>query len=141
MCCLQQHDEVASGLQRFVTLIHLLPFLTTPTPAKPHNTHPPHSYYFRVLERQQGSVKFGSYAATVTGMSFGLQVALGRLLQVEGPWSPGPLALVFASFVPFLLDIPATSDFTVLGYRLTDKVRCGWGGAGLVMGWECCWQC
>jgi hypothetical protein len=75
-----------------------------------------------VLERQNGSVKFGSYAAVVTGMSYALQLLLGRLVQVQGPWAPAPLALVFASFVPFLLDIPATRDFTVLGYTLTDKV-------------------
>lgn len=79
-------------------------------------------YYFRVLERQRGSAKFGSYAAVVTGMSYALQLVLGGLLQLKAPWAPGPLPLVFASFIPFLLDIPATSDFTVLGYKMTDKV-------------------
>jgi hypothetical protein len=79
-------------------------------------------YYFRVLERQTGSTKFGSFAATVTGMSYALQLLLGSILQMKVPWAPGPLPLVFASFVPFLLDIPATSDFTVLGYKMTDKV-------------------
>lgn len=56
-------------------------------------------------------------------MSYGLQFLLGSLLQLHSPWAPGPLPLVFASFVPFLLDIPATSDFTVMGYKMTDKVR------------------
>lgn len=103
----------------------------------------PCRYYFRVLERQNGSVKFGSYAAVVTGLSYALQLLLGSLVQVQGPLAPAPLALVFASFIPFLLDIPATRDFTVLGYTLTDKVRgiggvahacccdsSGWGGVG-----------
>jgi hypothetical protein len=72
-------------------------------------------------------VKYGSFAATVTGMSYALQLLLGSVLQVKAPWAPGPLPLVFASFVPFLLDIPATSDFTVLGYKMTDKVRVSTG--------------
>lgn len=80
-------------------------------------------YYFRVLERQTGSTKFGSYAAVVTGMSYTLQFVLGRLFHVKSPWAPGPLPLVFASFIPFMLDIPASNDFTVLGYKMTDKVR------------------
>lgn len=70
-----------------------------------------------------GSVKFGNYATVVTGISYALQLVLGSLLKLAGPWSAGPLPLVFASFIPFLLDIPATTDFTVLGYNLTDKVR------------------
>jgi hypothetical protein len=89
-------------------------------------------YYFRVLERQSGSAKYGSYAAVVTGMSYTLQLLLGSLLQAKGAWPPCPLPLVFASFVPFLLDVPATSDFTLLGYKMTDKVsRGGGGGTGL----------
>lgn len=100
----------------------------------------PCRYYFRVLERQTGSAKFGSYAAVVTGMSCALQLLLGSLLHVKSGWAPGPLPLVFASFIPFLADIPATSDFTLLGYKMTDKVcvgielRCvywrGWVAAG-----------
>lgn len=78
-----------------------------------------------MLERQNGSVKFGSYAAVVTGLSYALQLLLGSLVQVTGPWPPAPLSLLFASFIPFLLDIPATRDFTVLGYTLTDKVGGG----------------
>lgn len=76
------------------------------------------------MERQTGSAKFGSYAAVVTGMSYALQLVLGGVLQQKAPWTPGPLPLVFASFIPFLLDIPATSDFTVLGCKMTDKVSC-----------------
>lgn len=78
-------------------------------------------YYFRVLERQQGSRKFGSYAAVVTGMSYALQLGISTLMQSRSPLPPAPLPLVFAGFVPFLLDIPPTSQFTVLGYKMSDK--------------------
>jgi hypothetical protein len=100
----------------------------------------PCRYYFRVLERQTGSAKFGSYAAVVTGMSCALQLLLGSLLQVKIGWAPGPLPLVFASFIPFLADIPATSDFTLLGYKMTDKVcvgselPCGYGRGSVAAG-------
>lgn len=97
-------------------------------------------YYFRVLERQSGSAKYGSYAAVVTGMSYTLQLLLGSLLQAKGAWPPCPLPLVFASFVPFLLDVPATSDFTLLGYKMTDKVSRG-GGHGLASKLPASMQC
>jgi hypothetical protein len=79
-------------------------------------------YYFRVLERQSGSRKYGSYAAIVTGLSCALQLGVSGLLQWKVPLAPAPLQLVLASFVPFLVDIPPTSFFTVLGYKLSDKV-------------------
>lgn len=79
-------------------------------------------YYFRILERQQGSRKYGSYAAVVTGISYALQLGLGSLLSSNSPLPPAPLPLVFSSFIPFLLDIPPTSQFNVLGYRMSDKV-------------------
>lgn len=79
-------------------------------------------YYFRVLERQAGSNKYGSYAAVVTGLSYVLQLGISSILQLKAPLAPGPLPLVFASFVPFLLDIPPTSHFTVMGYKMSDKV-------------------
>lgn len=79
-------------------------------------------YYFRVLERQQGSGKYGSYAAVVTGMSYALQLGIGRLVDSSAPLPPAPLPLVFASVLPFLLDIPPASHFTVMGYKMSDKV-------------------
>ncbi|WIA29290.1 hypothetical protein OEZ86_011795 [Tetradesmus obliquus] len=78
-------------------------------------------YYFRVLERQSGSRKYGSYAAIVTGLSCALQLGVSGLLQWKVPLAPAPLQLVLASFVPFLLDIPPTSFFSVLGYKMSDK--------------------
>jgi len=79
-------------------------------------------YYFRVLERQSGSQTYGTYAAVVTGLSCALQLGLSRLLHVEVPIAVGPLPLVFASFVPFMFDIPGTSHFSVLGWTMSDKV-------------------
>lgn len=66
----------------------------------------------------------------MTGLSYSLQLGAAGLLQLRPP-PPGPLPLLFASFVPFLLDIPPTSHFSVLGYRMSDKVTRG-GSAGRV---------
>ncbi|KAF6266496.1 hypothetical protein COO60DRAFT_1697105 [Scenedesmus sp. NREL 46B-D3] len=78
-------------------------------------------YYFRVLERQLGSRQYGSYAAVVTGLSCALQLGATGLLQWKAPLAPAPLQLVLASFVPFLTNIPPTSFFSVLGYKMSDK--------------------
>eukprot|EP00775_Hariotina_reticulata_P001734 gene1734-2076_t len=78
-------------------------------------------YYFRVLERQSGSRTYGTYAAVVTGLSCALQLGLSRLLHIEVPLAVGPLPLVFASFVPFMFDIPGSSHFSVLGWTMSDK--------------------
>jgi hypothetical protein len=60
----------------------------------------------------------------VTGLSYALQVAAARLLRGAlplAPLLPLPLPLALASFVPFALDVPATSSFTFLGVRASEK--------------------
>lgn len=52
-----------------------------------------------------------------------LQMAVSRLFHLAGPLPPAPLPLIFASFVPFLLDIPPSSKFSFMGWSFTDKVR------------------
>ena len=94
-------------------------------------------YYFRLLERQNGSAKFGSFALLSTGVSLALQLAFTALLRRQaGPpgWTvelaSGPYGLIFACFVQFFCQVPACSKFSVLGCRLSDKVRDGQVGEG-----------
>lgn len=35
--------------------------------------------------------------------------------------TPGPYGLIFASFVPFFLDIPVSTRFRVFGFHFSDK--------------------
>eukprot|EP00877_Chromochloris_zofingiensis_P000158 jgi/Chrzof1/10142/Cz04g30140.t1 len=90
-------------------------------------------YYFRVFERQCGSAKFGAYASAVTGLSYIIQMAVSRLFHLAGPLPPAPLPLIFASFVPFLLDIPPSSKFSFMGWSFTDKVFVYLAGAQLLL--------
>lgn len=41
-------------------------------------------YYFRLIERQYGSAKYGSYAVVTCGLAFTLQLLSQRLLVREG---------------------------------------------------------
>jgi hypothetical protein len=79
-------------------------------------------YHFRIFERQSGSTKFASRAVAVTGLAFLLQLTLDRLIRWQAPLPPLSLPLVFSSFIPWVLDIPASSQFAVLGLPLSDKV-------------------
>lgn len=80
-------------------------------------------YYFRLLERQTGSNKFGAFAFVSTGLSYSLQLALSKLGGTfSRPLPSGPYGLIFACLVQFFCTVPASSKFTVLGWRLSDKV-------------------
>ncbi|KXZ43540.1 hypothetical protein GPECTOR_87g402 [Gonium pectorale] len=79
-------------------------------------------YYFRILERESGSRKFGAFAAVSTGLAAALQWAAthsgGRL-----PACPsGPYGFIFACFVQYFFQVPPASKMVVLGWRLSDKV-------------------
>lgn len=76
-------------------------------------------YYYRIFERQLGSVRYGSFAVTTWGMSMVLQALFLRLLGKES--ATGPYPLIFANLVNFVLDIPHLHSFNVLGLRMTDK--------------------
>ncbi|GFR45426.1 hypothetical protein Agub_g6805, partial [Astrephomene gubernaculifera] len=80
-------------------------------------------YYFRILERESGSPKFGAFAATTTGLAAALQWAAGRsgLLRLAAPAS-GPYGFLFACFVQYFFQVPPASKMSVLGWRLSDKV-------------------
>ena len=77
-------------------------------------------YYFRVFERQWGSVKYGSFCTIVLGVSYALEQAAVKLLS--WPAIPGPYPLLFANYVAFFFDVPPTQRFTIFGVPLTDKV-------------------
>eukprot|EP00898_Chlorokybus_atmophyticus_P000786 jgi/Chlat1/1708/Chrsp127S01937 len=79
-------------------------------------------YYFRIFERQVGSSKFGAYTVITLALSSLLQVASLVIQSDSRPLASGPYGLIFASFVPFLFDIPHAARFSVFGLRLSDKV-------------------
>lgn len=78
-------------------------------------------YGFRVFERQAGTEAYGSRVVFVGVLSALLQLGLGAALREPHGFASGPYGVVFAMFVPFCLDVPATSRFTFLGLALTDK--------------------
>ncbi len=59
-----------------------------------------------------------------TGLATALQYAMPKLLRLERYGvATGPYGIVFACIVQFALAIPASNKFSVLGLRLSDKVR------------------
>ncbi|PNH04846.1 hypothetical protein TSOC_008994 [Tetrabaena socialis] len=83
-------------------------------------------YYFRVLERQSGSGKFGAFAAASTGLSAALQWAASAAASRAGlslpPPPSGPYGLLFACFVQYWVLVPPSARVAVLGWRLSDKL-------------------
>ena len=79
-------------------------------------------YYFRVLERQTGSAKFGAYTTVVATLSYGLQTAMQIAYGFKNIPS-GPYGFIFASFLQFIFDIPPSRKFTLFGIPLSDKVE------------------
>lgn len=108
------------------------------SPSRRPSSHQPG----RVFERQWGSKKYGAYALAVTGLSYALQLSLGRLAALSsgtaggaassGAMPSGPMPIIFASFVPFLLSVPPTSSFSLLGLSMTDKAFVYMAGAQLL---------
>ncbi|KAI8475844.1 MAG: hypothetical protein J3K34DRAFT_456033 [Monoraphidium minutum] len=91
-------------------------------------------YQCRVIERQLGSTKYGAYVASVTGLSYILQLAASRLLRLPlAPLLPLPLPLALASLVPFALDVPATSSFALAGLAASEKAFVYLSGAQLLL--------
>ncbi len=97
-------------------------------------------YHFRILERQSGSARYGAFVTVVSALAWALQVLGasrrgGPLTALRGAgadsagaevgYPGGPYGLIFASFVQFFYNVPPLSKFTVLGWRLNDKVRQG----------------
>ncbi|ONM31298.1 Rhomboid-like protein 20 [Zea mays] len=81
-------------------------------------------YYFRVFERQIGSNKYSVFCLfTITASSLLEILSLVILKDTNyiSTLASGPYGLIFASFVPFFLDIPITSRFRIFGLNFSDK--------------------
>lgn len=76
-------------------------------------------YYFRLLERQMGTAKFGGRLLATTGLSCLLRLAAGQLFRWHH--ASGPYGFLFSCFVPFALNVPPLHRFQLFGLRLTDK--------------------
>uniref|UniRef100_A0A0D9UZG5 UBA domain-containing protein n=1 Tax=Leersia perrieri TaxID=77586 RepID=A0A0D9UZG5_9ORYZ len=81
-------------------------------------------YYFRVFERQIGSNKYSVFSLFTISVSLLFEVLSLVLLKDTNYLSTlacGPYGLIFASFIPFFLDIPVTSRFRIFGVNFSDK--------------------
>ncbi|KAK4581061.1 hypothetical protein RGQ29_024644 [Quercus rubra] len=80
-------------------------------------------YYFRVFERQIGSNKYSVFILFSVIASLLFEVLALALLKdpAVNLVTSGPYGLIFASFVPFFLDIPVSTWFRVFGVRFSDK--------------------
>jgi len=65
-------------------------------------------YFFRVLERRCGSLKYSSHLAIGWTLGVSLELLICPFLGL--PLPPGPLALLLPLFVPFFLRIPLISS-------------------------------
>ncbi|CAA7060515.1 unnamed protein product [Microthlaspi erraticum] len=80
-------------------------------------------YYFRVFERQIGSNKYSVFILFSGTVSLLLEVFLLSFLKdtTANLLTSGPYGLIFASFIPFYLDIPVSTRFRVFGVSFSDK--------------------
>ncbi|CAL4964257.1 unnamed protein product [Urochloa decumbens] len=81
-------------------------------------------YYFRVFERQIGSNKYSVFCLftiTVSSLLEILSLVVLKDTNYISTLASGPYGLIFASFVPFFLDIPVTSRFRIFGLNFSDK--------------------
>ncbi|XP_048127107.1 rhomboid-like protein 20 isoform X2 [Rhodamnia argentea] len=79
-------------------------------------------YYFRVFERQIGSNKYSVFIVFSSITSILCEVlALALLKDTSLKFTPGPYGLIFASFIPFYLDIPVSTKIRVFGVQFSDK--------------------
>ncbi|KAL0926237.1 hypothetical protein M5K25_002451 [Dendrobium thyrsiflorum] len=80
-------------------------------------------YYFRLFERQIGSNKYSVFVLFSLSASLLLDVLALVFLKdrTTKMLASGPYGLIFASFVPFLFDIPISSQIRVFGIPFSDK--------------------
>ncbi|KAL3533531.1 hypothetical protein ACH5RR_007052 [Cinchona calisaya] len=80
-------------------------------------------YYFRVFERQIGSNKYSVFILFSSIVSLLLEVLALNIIKDSSLniLSAGPYGLIFASFVPFYLDIPVSTRFRVFNLPFSDK--------------------
>jgi len=79
-------------------------------------------YYFRMLERQMGSVKFAGFAFVSIIFATLMQIPLFVLFYTTKGVAAGPYSLIFSCLVQFYFDIPATYRFRVFGITSNDKL-------------------
>ena len=77
-------------------------------------------YYFRLFERRRGSAKHGAFVVSTLALNYAVQTAASAALSTVLP--SGPYGLIFASFIPYTIDVPPAQRFTFFGMPLTDKV-------------------
>ncbi|KAL3534665.1 hypothetical protein ACH5RR_003126 [Cinchona calisaya] len=80
-------------------------------------------YYFRVFERQIGSNKYSVFILFSAIVSLLLEVLAMKIVKDSSlhTLTSGPYGLIFASFVPFYLDIPVSTRFRVFSLQFSDK--------------------
>ncbi|RYQ86197.1 hypothetical protein Ahy_B10g105883 [Arachis hypogaea] len=92
-------------------------------------------YYFRVFERQIGSNKYSVFIvfSVLTSLLFEV-ISLALLRDPAAKLvTPGPYGLIFASYVPFFLDIPVSTRIRVFGIPFSDKSFIYLAGLQLVL--------
>lgn len=80
-------------------------------------------YYFRVFERQIGSIKYSVFIlfATIFSTLFELTTLVVFKDYISGGLAPGPYGIIVSPFVPFFLDIPVSTRFQIFSVRFSDK--------------------
>ncbi|XP_020570799.1 rhomboid-like protein 20 [Phalaenopsis equestris] len=80
-------------------------------------------YYFRLFERQIGSNKYSVFVVFSLSASLLFEVLALVFLKERTTkiLASGPYGLIFASFIPFLFDIPISSRIHVFGVPFSDK--------------------
>eukprot|EP00002_Diphylleia_rotans_P026797 TRINITY_DN535_c0_g2_i1.p1 TRINITY_DN535_c0_g2~~TRINITY_DN535_c0_g2_i1.p1 ORF type:complete len:288 (-),score=50.46 TRINITY_DN535_c0_g2_i1:233-1096(-) len=76
-------------------------------------------YKFREFERRFGSRKFAAFVMFVAALSFGLHLAIRN--QNLDVFSHFPSILIFALFVQYFAEVPATSQSRLFGLPVTSK--------------------
>jgi len=79
-------------------------------------------YYFRLFERQMGSMKFGGFTFIVWLVSTLTEISYYVLFPSKNYVSSGPYNFIFACFVLFYFDIPSTYRFKICGINANDKL-------------------
>lgn len=77
------------------------------------------TYYFRLLERQMGTSKYGAYAIISCGIGYALEAGLTATAHRSS--ASGLYPLLFANMVAFFFEVPSLQRFSVLGLSLSDK--------------------
>lgn len=83
-------------------------------------------YFFRVLEKRTGSLKFSSNLSTCWLLGISMDVLLHTLLDSnDASWSPfltpGPLSLILPLFIPYYQHVPLTTGSHMGPFSISTK--------------------